>query len=102
MKKWQMCIGLFDKDTHKQEVSTIDAYKIAENVFTIYTGGATITEGRGIYTHDDGSIVVEPTLVCMVYGAERGNIEQCADVLKAVLNQESIAIEYSEVNSYFY
>lgn len=50
MKKYTICVGLFDKDSKRQEVNTLDAYKIACNLFARHTGGATITEGRGIYT----------------------------------------------------
>ena len=102
MKKITMMVGLFDKDTKKQEVSTIDAYKILENVFTLYTGGATIFEGRGVYTHDNGNIVVEPSMICYVYTDSVANAKAAADVIKAVLNQESVAIEVTEVNTEFY
>ena len=102
MKKFTMCIGLLDKDTKKQEINTIDAFKVASNIFEQTKGGATITEGRGVYTHHDGTIVIEPTLVCTIYGAEMQNIKEAADALKVALNQESVAIEETESNSIFY
>lgn len=102
MKKYTICVGLFDKDSKRQEISTIDAFKIASNLFIRHTGGATITEGCGIYTHDDGTIVMEPSLVCMVYGATLEQIKTVASALKDALNQESVAIETAEVNSMFY
>lgn len=102
MKKITMTVGLFDKETKKQEINTVDAYKILENVFTVYTGGATIFEGRGIYTHDNGAVVVEPSMICYVYTDSVANVKAAADVIKAVLNQESVAIEVTEVNTEFY
>ena len=102
MKKITMIVGLFDKDTKRQEVTTIDAYKIMENVFSEYTGGATIFEGRGVYTHDNGKIVVEPSMICYVYTESVANAKAAADVIKTVLNQESVAIEVTEVNTEFY
>lgn len=102
MKKHVMCVGLLDKDTKHQEVNTIDAFKIASNIFAQTTGGATITEGRGVYTHNDGTIVIEPTLVCTIYGADMKDVKLAADMLKTVLNQESVAIEEMESNSIFY
>ena len=102
MKKFVMCIGLLDKDTKVQEVNTIDAFKVASNIFAQTTGGATITEGRGVYTHNDGTIVIEPTLVCTIYGGHIDDIKAAADALKVALNQESVAIEETESNSIFY
>lgn len=102
MKKFVMCIGLLDKDTKVQEINTLDAFKVASNIFAQATGGATITEGRGVYTHQDGTIIIETTLVCTIYGAEMGEVKRAADALKIALNQESVAIEEMESNSIFY
>ena len=102
MKKFTVCIGLFDKDTKKQEINILDAFKVASNIFAQTTGGATITEGRGVYTHQDGSIVIEPTLVSTIYGSTFEQIKKAADILKAIFNQESVAIEETESNSIFY
>ena len=102
MKKYTICVGLFDKDSKRQEVNTLDAYKIACNLFARYTGGATITEGRGIYTHESGEIVIEPSLVCAVYGATLESVEMVAAALKDALNQESVAIECAEVSTRFF
>ena len=102
MKKYTICVGLFDKDSKRQEVNTLDAYKIACNLFARHTGGATITEGQGIYTHESCEIVVEPTLVCMVYGATLEAVETVASALKDALNQESVSIECADVNSWFF
>lgn len=102
MKKFVMCVGLLDKDTKNQEINIIDAFKVASNIFAQTTGGATITEGRGVYTHHDGTVVIEPTLVCTIYGAEITDVKAAADALKIALNQESVAIEETESNSIFY
>ena len=102
MKKHVMCIGLLDKDSKKQEINTIDAFKVVSNIFAQTTGGATITEGRGVYTHYDGTVIIETTLVCTVYGADMEQIKIAADAVKVALNQESVAIEETESNSTFY
>ena len=102
MKKFIMCVGLLDKDTKNQEINTLDAFKVASNIFAEITGGATITEGRGVYTHEDGTVVIEPTLVCTIYGGVIEQIKKAADLLKTALNQESVAIEETESNSMFY
>lgn len=101
MKKYTLYIGLFDKDSKRQEVNTIDAFKIASNIFVEHTGGATITEATGIYTHDNGEIVVEPSLRCEIFGATFEQIVKVVPLLKTVFNQESIAVEEVEVKSSF-
>ena len=101
MIKTTMCIGLLDKVTKIQEINTIDAFKIVANIFAETTGGATITEGTGVYTHDDGTIVIEKSLVCFIYGATKEQITKAADMIKIALNQESVAVEMSESNSFF-
>ena len=102
MKKFTICVGLLDKDSKMQEINTLDAFKVASNIFAQTTGRATITEGRGVYTHNDGTVVIEPTLVCTIYGSNIDSIKRAADALKTALNQESVAIEETESNSIFY
>ena len=49
--KFNLYIGLNDKDTKQQEILTTDAYKIVGGI----VGDCTITEGKGLYTHTDGT-----------------------------------------------
>lgn len=86
-------VGLFDKDSKAQEISTLDAYKIASNLVTDIIGFGTITEAVGIYTHDDGAIVNEPTLRIEVSGIELEPMKRLAIALKQALNQESVGFE---------
>lgn len=101
MTKYTLYIGLNDKDTKKQEIQTLEAFKVSANIFKALTGGATISEAQGIYTHDNGDIVIEKTLRCEVYGATLESIIQVADQLKTALNQESILIETADINTKF-
>lgn len=101
MIKTTFYIGLNDKDTKKQELTIIDAYKIVSNVFYTMTDGATIQECKGIYKHEDGTIVIENTLSAFCLDIDDSKIKQIAKVLKQVLNQESILIEQIESNSQF-
>lgn len=102
MKKFIIYCGLNDQVTKKQEITTLDAYKIATNIFVKTTGGATITEAMGVYTHDDGTIVTESTLRCEIFDADIATIEKAASQLKTALNQESVVIEQIETNSKFF
>ena len=99
MTKFILFLGLFDKDSKAQEISTLNAFKIASNLVTDIVGYGTITEAMGIYTHDDGTIVNEPTLRIEITGSELEKIKRLAIALKQAFNQESIALE--KVNSDF-
>ena len=101
MTKYTMYIGLNDKDSKHQEISTLDAYKIASNLAVVHLGFATITEARGVYTHDDGTIVEEVTLRCEVTNVKLENIKAFCLAVKDALNQESVALEKTEVNFNF-
>ena len=93
MKKIIIFLGLFDKDSKAQEISTLDAYKIASNLLTDIIGFGTITEAHGIYTHNDGTVVDEPTLRIEVSNIETEPMKRLAIALKQAFNQESVAFE---------
>lgn len=102
MKKYIVIIGLNDKDSKKQEISTLDAFKILQNIFVEVTGGATISECKGVYTHNDGSTVCENSLRCEIYNSDKESVERACGMAKIALNQESVAIETCEVHSFFF
>ena len=104
MKKVLLTVGLNDKETKLQQISTLEAYKILQNLLCNMFGGGTIFEARGIYTHDDGSRVIENTLRCEVYdfcgdAAFDAKIFDFCQTVKRALNQESIAVEREIVTS---
>lgn len=85
--------GLFDKDSKAQEIGTLDAYKIASNLLCDIIGFGTITEACGVYTHENGEIVQEPTLRIEVSGIDIESMKRLALALKSAFNQESIGFE---------
>ena len=102
MRQFTFYIGLNDKDTKAQKIDTIEAYKIASNLCADYFGGGTIYNAQGIYKHDDGAIVIENTLRIEVLDFNNSLFENVRDFVgtcKRVFNQESIAVQISEVNS---
>lgn len=100
MRKITLYIGLNDKDTKLQEVSTLDAYKMVSNVIGV---GCTITEGRGIYKHDDGTVVSEVSLVVELLDFDntltKEWVKSKVEQIKTILNQESVAVQEQEVKS---
>jgi hypothetical protein len=101
MTKHTLYIGLHDQKTKRQEITTIDAFKVVANIFQNTTGGATITEAMGVYTYNDGTIAIEPSLRCEIFGADLDQIYMAVAQIKTALNQEKIALEETEVNSKF-
>lgn len=102
MIKTTFYIGLNDKDSKQQEISTIDAFKMISNIFNTMTEGATIKGGcKGIYKHDDGTQIIEETIEAFSFGLTENQTKQIVNVLKQVLNQESILVIVENVNSMF-
>lgn len=101
--KYILTIGLNDKDSKVQKVSTVEAYKIVENTcLNVGIKGFTIYECKGFYTHENGEKVQENSLRVEVYYFGSDNMDQVKSLvtsLKTSLNQESIAIEIQQVNS---
>lgn len=99
MKKFTLYVGLNDKDTKTQQIETLDAYKMVENVCLSKTTGYTIGEVNGYYRHEDGTISIEKSFrIELLFIPEAVALEIC-DTLKVILNQESIAFEVTETDA---
>ena len=103
MTRFTISIGLFDKDTKRQKISSDMALKIVSDLVVQTVGYGTIHNGSGIYTHANGSIVVEPSIVYFVDGEEEeeSKIKSLAWIIKKALNQESIMMEKQQINMCF-
>ena len=99
MTKYTLYVGLNDKDTHVQKISVLEAAKMVMNIVLSHTDGATIYEADGIYKHDDGTVVVEKSLKVELLFIERKAVTAIVDLIKTVLNQESVIIQTSEIVS---
>ena len=99
MRKITLYVGLFDKDTHTQLINTLSAYQVVSNIVP----DCTITEGKGKYTHIDGSVVIEPTLIVEIlhFGEnfDKEYYTKLANKIKVALNQESVAYQEQEIES---
>ena len=93
-KNLQIRLWLNDKDSKKQEVWILDAYKIVNNLLIKYFWIGTISESYWVYTHDDWEIVQEKTLVIDLYTDK--DYYEFVDTLKAIFNQESIMVLIQE------
>ncbi len=99
IKKFTLYLGLNDKDSKQQEVCTIEAYKIVSNLISADFDGGTIFEAKGIYKHEDGTIVSETTLRIELLFAEQQQVRALCSTLKKMFNQESIAVQEEVINS---
>lgn len=101
MKKFIIYVGLNDQETKNQEITTIDAFKVVTNICIKHVGGCTINESKGVYTHNDGTIVIENTLVCIIFSDDIDQVKKAACDIKTALNQESVIFETIETISTF-
>lgn len=100
MKKITLYIGLNDKDTKTQKISTLDAYRFVNNILAT---DSTITECKGVYTHEDGTITTENTLEVVLLDfdntLDKGWVLDKASAIKKALNQEAIAYQEQDIKS---
>ena len=101
-KKYILNVGLNDKDAKIQKITTLEAYKMAENIL-LNNGldGFTIYEGRGLYKHDSGAVVYEKTLIIEIIGSNDKIINNIIQLLKVALNQESILKQVQKITLSF-
>ena len=88
MNKHEIYVGLNDKDTKTQILSTEDAMLKVHSL----VGDCSMSLIQGYFTHADGSMVVERTIKCEVFGMEDAKIHAIVEQLKCNLNQESILV----------
>ena len=101
MHEYTMTIGLFDKDTEKQEISTEAARRIISDVlinsYDIFA--YTMLDAAGVYKmQSTGAIVREPSIRLEIATEEAidDKIRAIVNTLKdaAHLNQESIMVKH--------
>ncbi len=96
MKNYILIVGLNDKDTRKQEITTEQATQALAGIILKYTDGATLTECKGIYKHENGGIVFETSIKIEISGITKETAERIASEAKIALNQESIFFQTLE------
>lgn len=105
MTKYNLTIGLLDKDSKVQEIGTVHATKLITRIVIAKIGFGTILDANGVYTHDDGTIVTEPSIRIEILDTEgtidKDKIVELASELKVALNQESILFEQQVITGEF-
>ena len=99
IKTYTLIVGLNDKDSRRQEVSTSDAKRILADIVLRYSDGATFTTCEGVYRHADGGVVFETSIKIEVFGITPDEaLEICATV-RETLNQECVYKQTNTVES---
>ena len=98
MVKFQLTIGLFDKDTEKQEIKTKAAKSmIADTLLNrFHVFAFSMLDCEGVYKmNSTGNIIREPSIRIEIVIDESGDIDipDMVDYLKMQFNQESIMVE---------
>ena len=100
MLKFTIIAGLNDKDTKKQEISTKEAYnRIIKVLHNNNVEGATFTEAKGLYIHDNGEAVFENSIKIELLFIEELTAKNICKELKIVLNQEAVVLEILNLDS---
>ena len=93
--KTMLAVGLFDKDTKRQEIPTKQAFNIINKCLMECVEGATVYLGNGIYKHIDKTTVCEPNIIILLYDVDKKTINNIINKLCKLLNQECIMQETS-------
>lgn len=94
MIKYNIYLGLNDKDTLKQKIDTSKAKKeVYKILLKNNIKGYTIYNVNGVFTNEKNEITREKTLKIEVLDIKKDDILKSIKELKKVLNQESILLE---------
>ena len=101
-EKYTLYLGLNDKDTFEQKISTEDAIEKANKICAAHSGGYTLFTANGGWTNDDGTIGHENTLVYMIYDIGESDLRAMLDELLKEFNQSSVLVEKTEAAHIYY
>lgn len=100
IKKFTLYLGLNDKDSKVQVVSTVEAYKIVTRLLAAEFGGGTVFEATGVYKHThEQTVVIETTLRIELLFAEEPAVRAFVAELKKIFNQEEVAVQSEVIHS---
>jgi hypothetical protein len=99
--KYNLLIGLNDKDLLKQVIETEQAKTIIINTLNNYGISAlTIYNVNGVFTNEEGITTIEKSLKVEIINdtIDYKTMLNIVEVLKVALNQESIGLEVQTIN----
>ena len=100
--KYTLYIGLNDKDTYTQLISTEEAVKKVSAIALKHADGFTLYQGQGAYLDDQGVETFENCLVLEFFDLDETKVRVIMDEVIKELNQSSILVEREKVSYEFY
>lgn len=96
MYKYNIYVGMFDKDTKTQVLSNTEFLNTIRSVMRLFhIDNYTIIKCKGHYKHTDNTTVCEPSIIIEYiteYDLYKNYFIGIEDSIKRLLNQESILI----------
>ena len=100
--QYVMYVGLNDKDTYQQMISTEEAKEIIDQICSAYVDGYTIQEAAGSWVDEKNNVTREQTIVCHFDDVDKNTVYEIADEVIDQLNQNTVLIEKDEIETDFY
>lgn len=100
--QYVMYVGLNDKDTYTQVISTEDAVNMIDSICLQYLEGYTVQEATGSWVDEKGLATHEKTIICYFDNTNEEIVHEIADELLECLNQNTVLIEQNKVRTEFY
>lgn len=101
MYKYNIYVGMFDKDTKTQVLSNTEFLNTVRKVMRLYNiNNYTIYKCKGHYKHEDGTTVCEPSInieYISKYDLYNNYFIGLINNIKTSLNQESVLITKQEI-----
>lgn len=95
-------IGLNDKDTYTQAISTEEAENTIHTICMQHVDAYTLYHASGYWKDENGIPTKEETLVCVFVGVDQKTVRLIADEVIEALNQNSVLITGERINKEFY
>ncbi|MCD7981355.1 MAG: DUF3574 domain-containing protein [Clostridiales bacterium] len=99
---YSIYIGTNDKDTYTQLISLDEAKDMVNAICARYVEGYTVTEAEGGWVDETGTLTEEQTLVYSFTDVQEEDLISIMDEVLKELNQNSILVEISDVQSFYY
>lgn len=100
--KANIFLGLNDKETKRQKISTRRAARILAGLLCERFDGATVQFCKGIYKHENGRQVRENSFNIILYYVDLETVRAFASELCRVFNQETVLIDFGPASVEFY
>ena len=100
LDRYQIYVGLNDKDELKQLFSTDQFCRVAKVVCRNYVGAYSMNVIQGGYIHENGDFTEENTIVLTLVDITKEQADEIAKDLCAFFRQESVMVTKDVVSGY--